>query len=293
MVLQEVTAVTTPSRSPQVVPSLLETEDVFISQRSEPTLRGDWMLTVVAARSPKLTGRQWTVNLMGVEIGRQPHGVRAPLAVDDPTLSRSHVLLDPLGPGRGVKLQDCGSRNGAFVNGIRVHVGEVTDRSVLRLGHVVTILTCGQPQSDWHGVRADLPHLADELVPRPDGKRWVDELDVLATEQLLLHRWLGAEEEVKAIFQELLPYPTLSEQAVITLLQARTAARQAPPLWGLRRPEAAELQRLLGVYDGCVSDVAAHLHVHRRQIYRWLDYDRRDRGEPEVEDGRGGDDKDG
>lgn len=266
-------------RSPQVEASQLETEDVHVARRSESTPRGEWTLTAVAARSLPLNGRQWVVPSMGAEIGRQPYGVRTPLPVDDPTLSRSHVLLDPLGPGRGVRLQDCGSRNGAFVNGTRVQVGEISDRSVLRLGHVLTVLTCGQPPSDWNGVRADLPYLADELVPRPDGTRWADALSVLACEQLLLYRWLGGDEELIATFQALLGSADLTVQVVEAQLQSRATIQQAPPQWGLRRPAPADLQHLLGVYRGSVTDLAAHLNVHRRQVYRWLEYDKRPAGE--------------
>ena len=261
--------------SPQVDRPHLDTEDIHIGQRAEPTARGDWTLTVVATRSPKLSAKQWPIPSGGVEIGRQPSGVRTPLPVDESTLSRSHVLLEPLGPGRGVRVQDCGSRNGAFVNGIRVQVGEVSDRSVLRLGHLLTVLTCGQPPCDWNGARADLPSLADDLIPRPDDKRWADELDVLACEQLVLHHWQRGDEDLRLIFQELLGHASLSEQVVRTVLQARVASQQAPPQWGVRRPGPADLQRLLSMYGGRVVDVAAHLNVDRRQVYRWLDYDRR------------------
>ncbi len=282
-----------PQRSNQEARSSLDTEDLHVGHASEPTQRGDWTLTVVAARSPKLTGSQWVVNLIGIEVGRQPRGVRSPLAIDDPTLSRSHALLEPLGPGRGIRLQDCGSRNGSFINGISVQVGEISDRSVLRLGQVLTVLSCGQPPSDWLGVRADLPALADALVPRPDRKRWVDELDILATEHLLLHRWLGAEDEVKTVFQELLHYAALSERSVMTLLKSRPSANLNAPHWGLRRPTPEELQRLLMLYDNRVADVAAHLNVNRRQVYRWIDYGKRAGGELEGQFAMVADEPDG
>jgi transposase-like protein len=43
----------------------------------------------------------------------------------------------------------------------------------------------------------------------------------------------------------------------------------------LRRPGREDLQNLVEVYGGRIVDVATHLGVDRRQVYRWLEYDRR------------------
>lgn len=253
----------------------VETEEVVVDGGREPTHRGDWSLTIVSARAPELVGRVVPIQWTGCEVGRQPQGVRPPIALNDPTLSRSHVLLDPLGHGRGVQVHDCGSRNGVYVNGTKAQAAEISHRTVLRMGHVLTVLTCGLPPSDWKGVRADLPHLANTLAPRPDQLPWSAVIDSLAWERILLHQWRGDEAEVRQFFQELVSYAQVTDQAVAMLLNARAKAIEVGRQWGLRRPSREDLQNLLDVYGGRIVDVATHLGVDRRQIYRWLEYDRR------------------
>lgn len=251
------------------------TEDVVIDGLGEPTHRGEWTLSVVSARARGLVGQALLVPWTGCEVGRQPQGVRPPLALDDPTLSRSHALLDPLGLGRGVQVHDCGSRNGVYVNGTKVQAAELSHRSLVRMGHVLAVLSCGAPPADWRGTRADLPALADTLAPRGERGRWIDAIDALGWEKLLLHPW-RSDDEVRQVFQELLGYAQISEQAVSTMLSARVKAAEASRQWGLRRPSRDELDRLLALCNGRVAEVAQRLGVDRRQVYRWVDYYRRD-----------------
>jgi transcriptional regulator of acetoin/glycerol metabolism len=140
---------------------------------------------------------------------------------------------------------------------------------------VLTVLSCGAPPSDWKGVRADLPQVANTLVPRPDQLSWSAVIDSLAWERILLHQWRGDEAEVRQFFQELLSYAQVTDQAVATLLAARAKAIDVGRQWGLRRPGREDLQNLVEVYGGRIVDVATHLGVDRRQVYRWLEYDRR------------------
>lgn len=263
----------------------VETEEVVINGGGEPTHRGDWSLTIVCARAPELVGRVLPIQWTGCEVGRQPQGVRPPIALNDPTLSRSHVLLDPLGHGRGVQVHDCGSRNGVYVNGTKAQAAEISHRTVLRMGHVLTVLSCGAPPSDWKGARADLPQLADTLVPRPDQLGWSSAIDSPAWERILLYHWRGDEAEVRQFFQELLSCAHITDQVVAALLGSRAKAVEGARQWGLRRPSRQDLQALVEVYGGRVVDIAAHLAVDRRQVYRWLEYDRRGESTDEPEEG--------
>jgi two-component system, NtrC family, response regulator GlrR len=63
------------------------------------------------------------------------------LVVKEPTVSRLHAELDPRPSGLWVR--DLGSRNGTFIEGVRVESGCVPDRGHLRLGDVELIVHYG------------------------------------------------------------------------------------------------------------------------------------------------------
>jgi transcriptional regulator with GAF, ATPase, and Fis domain len=63
------------------------------------------------------------------------------LAVKEPTVSRLHAELDPRASGLWVR--DLGSRNGSFIDGVRVESGCVPDRGRLRLGALEVTVSYG------------------------------------------------------------------------------------------------------------------------------------------------------
>lgn len=65
-----------------------------------------------------------------VELGRDCEGI----VLDDPTVSRRHLLLEPTDDG--IIVEDLGSANGTFVEGERV-----TEPLILQVGHRIT---CGE-----------------------------------------------------------------------------------------------------------------------------------------------------
>jgi two-component system, NtrC family, response regulator GlrR len=105
----------------RVQTALLE-ERAFV--RCNPTIR--WADT---AGSHALTLEGTTV------IGSAP---RADLVVAHPSVSRIHAELDPRSDGLWVR--DLGSRNGTFIEGIRVTGGRVPDGGELRLGGATLVV---------------------------------------------------------------------------------------------------------------------------------------------------------
>lgn len=77
--------------------------------------------------SVELTGREATPVLLGA-------GPACALRLDDPTVSRRHCELD-LVPS-GVRVRDLGSRNGTFVDGVRVETAYAGHGARLRIGAV-------------------------------------------------------------------------------------------------------------------------------------------------------------
>jgi hypothetical protein len=67
------------------------------------------------------------------KIGRAPE---CDVAIDDHVASREHALLEPGGDGR-VTITDLGSRNGTFVDGVRISRVEVVGAGLVRAGDTV------------------------------------------------------------------------------------------------------------------------------------------------------------
>ncbi len=67
-----------------------------------------------------------------IHLGR---GLAADIRIEDPEVSRRHAIIAQRGDG--VRVLDDRSRNGTFVNGRPVTVGQLGDGDVLRLGRVV------------------------------------------------------------------------------------------------------------------------------------------------------------
>jgi DNA-binding NtrC family response regulator len=78
------------------------------------------------------------------------------VVLTDPTVSRYHLEL---GSGDGIALRDLGSKNGTFINDVRIGKAVVPTGSVVRLGASVLRLLDGGP----------VTHLPEPAVPRVPG----------------------------------------------------------------------------------------------------------------------------
>jgi pSer/pThr/pTyr-binding forkhead associated (FHA) protein len=67
----------------------------------------------LVVKSGPFAGRRYDIDAE-VVLGRED----AALTIDDPEISRRHALLRP--SGGGLEIEDAGSRNGTYVNGIAV-----------------------------------------------------------------------------------------------------------------------------------------------------------------------------
>ena len=74
-----------------------------------------------------------------VDLGRDRlvlgRGLGADVCIDDASLSRAHLRFERRGPE--VVVTDLDSRNGLFVNGLRVHSAVLRDRDTLQAGELI------------------------------------------------------------------------------------------------------------------------------------------------------------
>src|SRR6185437_8323208 len=70
----------------------------------------------------------------------------ADLSIADPTVSRLHAELEPRRDGLWIR--DLGSRNGTFVNGIRITGARVPDGAKIQLGSTVVSLDASPVTAD-------------------------------------------------------------------------------------------------------------------------------------------------
>jgi DNA-binding NtrC family response regulator len=96
-------------------------------------------LTVLHSVDPDLDGRVLAIG-KGICVGRvEQDGVD--VAVADRLLSRKHATIKPLGTSEVYEIIDHESRNGSFVDGVRVQRSHLTEGTIVRLGINVFELT--------------------------------------------------------------------------------------------------------------------------------------------------------
>jgi hypothetical protein len=86
------------------------------------------------------------------------------LAIEDRLLSRKHASLSRIGSSNVYEMVDHDSRNGSFVDGVRMQRCHLTDGSILRLGVSVFELTTDAP--DAPSVEQPVADDRDALVGR-------------------------------------------------------------------------------------------------------------------------------
>jgi pSer/pThr/pTyr-binding forkhead associated (FHA) protein len=78
--------------------------------------------------------RQYVLDLAEIVVGRS---LQAHISVDSSLLSRRHILLKRSGPE--FVCQDLDSKNGIYLNGVRVHSAVLREGDTLQLGDVVLV----------------------------------------------------------------------------------------------------------------------------------------------------------
>lgn len=96
-------------------------------------------LTVVHSSDSSILGRVYPIG-DGLCIGRQSQ-TGVDIAIDDRLLSRRHASIAPLGSSSVHELIDHDSRNGSFVDGVRVQRSHLSEGTILRLGVTLFELT--------------------------------------------------------------------------------------------------------------------------------------------------------
>lgn len=103
-------------------------------------------------------GQRLVLGTDSVRLGRDPS---CDLVIDDTRASRQHAEIAPAGDGAWI-LRDHGSRNGTLVN------GEVTTRSILEAGDVITIGECSMTV---HAVQEHMSTFSIKVDPASLQKR--------------------------------------------------------------------------------------------------------------------------
>lgn len=103
-------------------------------------------LTVLHSPDPTLRGRVISIG-KGMSIGRSADA-GVDLAVNDKLLSRRHASVTPLGAAGACELVDHDSRNGSFVDGLRITKIPLTEGNIIRLGVTLFELTSGEDDVD-------------------------------------------------------------------------------------------------------------------------------------------------
>jgi len=92
-----------------------------------------------------------------VAVGRRPDEAGASLRIDDDLMSRTHALLTVKPRGDTLGIRDLQSRNGTWLNGVRITQAEATAGDILRLGDSVFAIDRKAPDLRHEGVRAAVP----------------------------------------------------------------------------------------------------------------------------------------
>jgi FHA domain len=133
--------------------------------------------------------RPHSVRLEGepLKIGRAGH-TNGPLSLHDPECSRDHALLDYEPKSDSWTIRDLASRNGTFVDGVKVEAAILLDETVVRVGKTLLLAIDERRPRQPRDTRHCDDVLPAALAALPDQSgAWGISID--AAEALLLHRW--------------------------------------------------------------------------------------------------------
>ena len=162
---------------------------------SSPPVAATWKLHILVCGDELHVGSVQRLSTGRFTVGRGPDPNGHSVAIDDPTVSRSHFHLTVKGGTSPVQVEDACSRNGTFVGGRPVRSARAGHGAVIRAGGLVAVL-----ESDQEGF--------DEFaLPTPDvpgrsglARRVRGELDAAAKGRLpvLLYGATGTGKELAA-----------------------------------------------------------------------------------------------
>jgi tetratricopeptide (TPR) repeat protein len=110
-------------------------------------------------------GKRFALGNASVVVGR---GAEADFVLDDSTISRKHLRLDP--SEGGFRLLDLGGINATMVGGTRVSEADLTDGSTIELGSSVLVLRIGAAPPD-SGAEAPLRLRDTQEMPKLEGRQ--------------------------------------------------------------------------------------------------------------------------
>jgi two-component system NtrC family response regulator len=109
--------------------------------------------------------RAEVIRASGTSIGRTDQRATSDVTLDDPRMSRQHVVIEKSESGWNVR--DAGSRNGSFIDGRSCGPDERTtlvDGAVLRLGSSVLVFRATPPHDDGHSLARAFPGVSPPAV---------------------------------------------------------------------------------------------------------------------------------
>ena len=145
-------------------PDGVETE-TFAESGIPDGQRRTWALHVVDSPDRDAVGRVLEVE-SEVSLGRA--GGTASVTLDDPRLSRSHLLVQRRVPGDRFALGDLGSKNGTFVNGSRVQTCFLVRGDVVRFGSTVCVFDLRAGAGEQDPALRGSSHALQEMLEQAD-----------------------------------------------------------------------------------------------------------------------------
>ena len=118
--------------------------------------KAHWRLHVIGCADPLHVGAVYPLERGELVLGRAPGEDGSALAIDDPTMSREHLVLTVRGGADPVQAEDLRSRNGTFLGGKPLQKARAGHGAVIRAGGLVAVL------------ESDSGRFLDEAAPTPD-----------------------------------------------------------------------------------------------------------------------------
>ncbi|MEM9074885.1 MAG: FHA domain-containing protein, partial [Myxococcota bacterium] len=127
-----------------------------------PRVADAYRLLVLHGPEPRAVGSSFGLGAAKVPIGREDDPPPA-VVLDDPSASRHHAVVERSSDHRSFEVQDLGSRNGTFVNGMHIERTPLTHGDIVRIGdHVMLferlsmqdcelLIEARDPSSSWRG----------------------------------------------------------------------------------------------------------------------------------------------